>query len=156
MFNTKDNDNYETPNDAWDLILKHIPHDRVIYEPFYCTGHSGEYIRSKGFEVVHEESDFFQGVDRHYDMIVSNPPYSIRPAVFENLHALGKPWAMLVPLTTLSTLYFQKWFGDGRRLQVVMPNKRVQFLKGGSPTKKCNFDVAWLCWDLALDAGLTF
>ena len=50
-------DDYMTPKYAWDNIRHLIPVDKVIWEPFYGDGKSGEYLRELGFEVIHEPID---------------------------------------------------------------------------------------------------
>lgn len=148
-------DDYETPDEIIDIILHRISHDKVIYEPFFCTGRSGRYIESKGFNVIHRNEDFYTSSPPMYDVIVSNPPYGDRARVFQKLYDIGKPWAMLVPLSTLENQYFTKLFGDGSRLGVILPKRRVDFIKNGKKTTKCSFATAWLCWDMGV-LGLTF
>ena len=41
-YNPKIYNHYITPNPIWDDIKKYIPTDKVIWEPFYCNGQSGE------------------------------------------------------------------------------------------------------------------
>ena len=38
-------DDYMTPRSAWENIKEFIPSDKVIYEPFYGDGSSGETLR---------------------------------------------------------------------------------------------------------------
>ena len=52
-------DDYMTPEIAWINIKNFIPADKIIWEPFYGDGKSGEYLEKLGFNVIHDKSDFF-------------------------------------------------------------------------------------------------
>ena len=63
IFNAKSFTNYDdymTPFTAWSDIKDFIPKDKVIWEAFYGNGTSGDYLRQLGFNVVHDEIDFFE------------------------------------------------------------------------------------------------
>ena len=70
----KVHDDYMTPKYAWENIKQYIPKDKVIWEAFYGNGESGNYLREMGFNVIHEEVDFFE--NDLGEVIVSNPPFS--------------------------------------------------------------------------------
>lgn len=101
-FASKKNDHLETDTNTWDAVLKHIPKSMVIWQPFYMNGKCGEYVRSKGYTVVHEEKDFFEWEPPHWDIIVDNPPYSIKKKVMERCSSFGKPFVLMLPLRTLT------------------------------------------------------
>jgi len=67
-------DDYMTPLSAWDSIKEYIPKDKLIWEAFYGDGQSGKHLEQLGFNVIHEEIDFFDN-DKG-DIIISNPPFS--------------------------------------------------------------------------------
>ena len=76
-FNTQsfiEYDDYMTPKYCWEWIKQYIPNDRVIWEAFYGDGKSGDYLKELGFNVIHEEDDFFE--NNKGDIIISNPPFS--------------------------------------------------------------------------------
>ena len=68
-------DDYMTPKYAWENIKEYIPRDKVIWEAFYGDGKSGKYLEELGFNVIHEQIDFFE--EDKGDIIVSNPPFSL-------------------------------------------------------------------------------
>lgn len=76
-------DDYMTPKSAWEAIKHLVPKDKVIWEPFYGDGRSGQILREIGFNVIHEDEDFFQ--NNKGDIIVSNPPFTMVPRVLERL-----------------------------------------------------------------------
>ena len=97
------------------------------------------------------------GLAERFDIIVSNPPFSVVKQIVKRLKELNKPWILLMPVQKLNTNYFREAFcedGDDK-LQLVFPYERVQFkkLEGGKEviTKtKCPFDCFYYCYDLNL------
>ena len=69
-----DYDDYMTPNYVWDWIKEYLPNDKIIWEAFYGDGKSGDYLTQLGFNVIHEQIDFFE--NDVGDIIVSNPPFT--------------------------------------------------------------------------------
>ena len=51
-------DDYMTPASAWENIKEYIPKGK-LWEAFYGDGTSGEYLIELGFDVIHEERDFY-------------------------------------------------------------------------------------------------
>ena len=85
MFNNDNlNDNYGSYDDLYTKIDKFIPKNKIIYEPFYLDGKSGECLKNMGCKkVIHEDIDFFTNVDKiEYEIICSNPPFSKRKLIF--------------------------------------------------------------------------
>ena len=119
-------DDFITPLSAWEQIKQFIPADKVIWEPFYCDGSSGENLRSLGFEVIHTDEDFFQS--NHGDVIVTNPPFSIKQAVLKRLKELGKPFILLMPAYVLSSVYWRETVGTQQFISLIPP-KRIEFLR---------------------------
>ena len=61
-------DDYMTPKDAFEDIQQYIPKDKVIWEAFYGDGKSGKYLQDLGFNVIHDQDDFF--VSNKGDIVV--------------------------------------------------------------------------------------
>ena len=118
-------DDFMTPKSAWEDISVYLPQNKVIWECFYGDGRSGGFLKELGFDVIHENIDFFE--NDMGDVLVSNPPYSLKKEVFTRLKMLDKPFVMLVPTTTLHTKYFKELFVDDR-IQVIFPHKKRQFI----------------------------
>jgi hypothetical protein len=150
-------DDYMTPKSAWEAIRHLIPNDKVIWEAFYGDGKSGEYLTELGFNVIHENIDFFE--NDIGNIIVSNPPYSISEKVVNRLAELDKPFIMIMPVSKLNTSYF-KVFKD--KIQLIIPKKRIHFLKlvdGKVPDKwknACNFDCFYYCYKIGLNKDITW
>ena len=55
------NDNYETPQLAFEMLLPYIDTSNIIYEPFYCDGKAKEYLNNIGYKnVIHENEEKLQ------------------------------------------------------------------------------------------------
>jgi len=140
-------DDYMTPKNAWSDIKHLIPKNKIIYEPFYGDGKSGEYLRELGFEVIHEKIDFFDN-DKG-DILISNPPFSIVPKILNRLFIIDKPFIMILPSSKLCTNYFRKYLN--KNIQIIIPKKRIQFIKNNTLTNSCNFDCFYYCYKINLD-----
>lgn len=136
-------DDYMTPKYAWENILHLIPKDKVIWEAFYGDGKSGEYLTDLGFNVIHNEDDFF--TSNYGDIIVSNPPFSKSKEVLTRLKLLDKPFILILPSSKINTQYTKTLFKDNN-LQIIIPKNRIHFIKqinGVIPDNwknACNFD----------------
>ena len=97
-------DDYMTPKYAWENIKNLIPKDKVIWEAFYGDGKSGKYLEELGFNVIHEEVDFF--TNDLGDIIVSNPPFSKLKEILLRLKELDKPFILICPSSKINTFYF--------------------------------------------------
>jgi hypothetical protein len=154
-------DDYMTPKSAWEAILKYIPKEKVIWEPFYGDGRSGQILRELGLNVIHEDEDFFQS-DKG-EIVVSNPPFTMVPEVLERLVQLGKPFILIMPSPKICTQYMRKLFSNiSDPIQVIIPRKRIQFVKlvnGKVPENydsKCNFDCFYYCWKMNLPRDIVW
>ena len=146
-------DDYMTPKSAWEAIKAYIPKDKVLWEAFYGDGKSGAHLRELGFTTIHEKIDFFS--NNKGEVIVSNPPFTMKKEVFQRLVVLDKPFIMIMPSSTLNTQYTRELFqGNTNRLQIIIPRKRINFNKivegKEVPSGHCNFDCFYYCWKINL------
>jgi len=149
-------DDYFTPEEVFHDFAPYVPHNSIIWEPF--PGDSDSIARmQKAYPtctVIGTTTDFFE-TDPPSDttLILSNPPYTIKPKIFARLQELDLPFAMLVPIPTFTKEYMR--FAQGK-MQVVVPKKRIQFEVGGEPLKRCPFDTLWLTYGFSLENDLNF
>ena len=94
-------DEQYTPRHAVLPIVKYLPRNAVIWCPFDTE--NSEFVialKEAGHEVVFSHiftgQDFFEYEPEHWDIIVSNPPFSRKREVVERCLALEKPFALLV------------------------------------------------------------
>jgi hypothetical protein len=161
-FNTKTflkHDDYMTPKSAWENIKHLIPRDKIIWEAFYGDGKSGSYLTELGFNVIHNEEDFF--TSNYGDVIVSNPPFTKVPEILKRLVELDKPFILIMPSSKINTQYFRKLFSYNENpIQIIIPKKRIDFQKlinGKQPDNwksTCNFDCFYYCWKMNLKTDI--
>jgi hypothetical protein len=152
-------DDYMTPKSAWENIKHLIPKDKVIWEAFYGDGKSGNYLKELGFNVIHEPIDFFE--NDLGEIIVTNPPFSLSKEVMKRLKDLDKPFIIIMPSSKINTSYFRENFMN-KGLQIIIPRKRIQFLKlidGKKPENyksDCNFDCFYYCYKIGFEKDINW
>ena len=163
VFHTKTfskHDDYMTPKHAWEDIKEYIPKNKIIWEAFYGDGNSGNYLTELGFDVIHEHLDFFTEPPDEWDIIVSNPPFSLSKEVLSKMLDYDKPFIMIMPSSKINTGYFRDWKDKG--IQIIIPKKRIHFTKlvdGKIPDKwknACNFDCFYYCYKIGLEKDIVW
>lgn len=150
-------DDYMTPKYAWENIQEYIPKDKVIWEAFMGDGKSGEYLEELGFNVIHNDNDFFESNEG--DIIVSNPPFSKSKEIIERLKELDKPFILILPSSKINTQYFRLF---KNQLQIIIPRNRIHFdkqIKGVTPKgwrNACNFDCFYYCYKMNLPTSIVW
>lgn len=157
-------DDYMTPLSAWNAINHFLPTGKIIWEPFFGDGTSGKNLMKLGHRVVHQKKDFFK-YEPEYDLIVTNPPYSLVKDIMPRLLELDKPFVLLMPSSKITTNYMRDWSHKG--LQIIIPRKRIQFIKctvnrfgriEPNPVQdnKCNFDCFYYCYKMNLPTDIVW
>lgn len=153
-------DDYMTPKYAWENIQQFIPKDKIIWEAFYGDGNSGNYLKELGFNVIHDEVDFFE--NDLGDIIVSNPPFSKSKEIMKRMKELDKPFILILPSQKINTSYMRDYFKGDKKLQIIIPRKRIHFLKlvdGKVPDdwkNACCFDCFYYCYKMNLSSDITW
>lgn len=104
------NDEFYTPDIALKPLLKYLPKDVVIWE---CTDYGKSNItkilKEHGYKVIStHKKDFDFLTDKpsfEFDIIVTNPPYSLKDKFLNKCYEYNKPFALLLPLTALEGIY---------------------------------------------------
>ena len=130
---TNNSDEFGTPEIAVNPLVKHLNREWKIWEPSATKSGIIDGLEKYGFKVIGTTTDFIS-TDVEFDCIVTNPPYTKKEEFLERAYSLGKPFAFLMPLTSLEgkirqSLY--KKFG----IQLIIPDRRINFLTpsgGGS------------------------
>ena len=149
-------DEIYTPEYAVKLLLKYLPKDKVIWCPFDTENSNYvKVLKENGYKIIYshisEGEDFFTYEPENYDIIVSNPPYSIKTNVLKRCYELNKPFALLLPITTLEGVERNKLFRK-YGIQVLVLDKRIDFYPA-TPHKEnkksgCWFNASYFCWKL--------
>jgi hypothetical protein len=152
----KDSDNYITNKNEWERIKQFIPKDKVIWSPFYCDGKMKEYFKEMGFDIIHEDKDFFSYTPE-YDLVIDNPPFSKKKEVLKKLNELDKPFILICPSMLLSYKYFQEYFKD-KNIQIIIPFKRINFKHLNSEKKNYSppFASFYFCYKINLPKDITY
>ena len=154
------NDEFYTPAYAIEPLLKYLRTYTHTQRPLniWCPFDTSDslfvqILRKEGHRVVntHLETghDFFvTDPPRWVDVIVSNPPYSLKNEVFQRLFSLGIPFAMLVGVVGLfeSKLRFEL-FRDND-FEIMYMDKRVSYFKDYADQKPAlnpPFSSVYLC-----------
>lgn len=153
------NDEYYTPKNEWLNIKKYIPKGKKIWEPFNSVENPGsfessKYLREMGFSVIARpydaktgKNDFFKS--NHGDIVVSNPPFTLKREVLTRLKELQKPFILILPLPTMNTIYFRKMFMNDKDFGIIIPKKRIDFNNKKNDTSNC-FECAFYCWKVGV------
>jgi hypothetical protein len=151
-------DDYMTPKYAWENIQQFIPKDKVIWEGFMGDGKSGEYLKDLGFNVIHDDDDFF--LSDKGDILVSNPPFSQSKNILNRLKELDKPFILILPCSKICTQYIRENFKDtAYPLQIIVPRRRINFTKINEDGtlfngNRCNFDCFYYCYKMNLERDI--
>ena len=141
MFGTRENDNWETPKEAYEDVRDLIV-GKIIWDPFYSQGRAAAFLMEAGAkEVIHEKRDAFDW-SPECELIVTNPPFSIKKRCLAYLLSLGKPVLILLPLADLASVWFREVVG-AHQYSMFVPKKRYAFLKDGKQMKGVSFPSVW-------------
>jgi len=163
LMKPKSNDNQQTPPAALVPLLPYLPESWFIWEPACGRGNLVRALARRGYRVI--GTDIQQGERLDFltwtpswiddvDLILTNPPYSLKDEFIRRCYELGKPWALLMPLTALGGQKRQNlWREYG--VQLVMLGRRVHF-DTGTGKSACWFESAWFTWGLNLPRDIIF
>lgn len=146
-------DEYLTPLYAVIPVAKYLKPHSLIWCPFDLEESLYvRYFKQEGHEVaathIHNGQDFFQTEPpQGCQYIISNPPYSLKTAVFQRLNELSIPYAMLVGSVGIFSAKGRfKLFKDGIE-QMVFP-ARIAYMKdykSGEIAANPPFDSCYIC-----------
>lgn len=126
----KESDEQYTPFYAVEPIVKYIPKKMKIWLPFDKEWSAfNQVLKANGYDTIcshiDDGKDFFKYEPKEWDIIISNPPFSMKDEVIKRVYELGKPFCLLLPLTTLQGKERFKYFKQG--LQLLSFNIRISF-----------------------------
>ena len=148
-------DEIYTPDYALKPLLPFIPPSvKVVWEPCWGQGHMAKHLNAAGYIVSGGPSEDFLTSGGCGDMIITNPPYSLKTKFLARAFEIGLPFAFLLPLTALEG----RERGDLYRkhgIQLIIPNRRINFITPNGGTSSW-FQTAWFTHGLNLDRDLNF
>ena len=146
-------DEMYTPAYALNPLVKYLSKDNCIWECAYGNGALANHLINLGFDIVGNGEDFLTTyID--CDVVVTNPPYSLKYEFLKRAYEINKPFAFLMPLTALEGIK-RGCLYDKYGLQLIIPNRRINFItpNGG---KSSWFATAWFTNGFNLDRDLNF
>jgi hypothetical protein len=150
---TAPRDNYRTPEEVVYPIVNLINKDKTIWE---CTGiengNIGKILRFSGFKVIetHIEKGFNFLTDKpnfDFDIIITNPPFSLKTEFIARCYEIGKPFMLLLPVTAIEGVARQKLYVK-YGINLLLFNRRVNYIRKEAKTGSW-FGSAWFCWNIA-------
>lgn len=152
-------DDFQTPPEALLPLLPYVQQDWLIWECAEGSGYLSQALRRYGFDVIGSDiltnQDFLTWQPDNFDCIITNPPYSIKHKFLVRCYQLGKPFALLLPLTTLETRTRQKLFQE-HGIEIILFDKRINFHQPTGAESKAWFATAWFSWGLDIGHQLNF
>lgn len=123
-------DDFQTPPIALAPLVPYL--HGTIWECACGKGNLSDELHRNGFDVI--ATDLYtelQGVDfltsfRECDFIVTNPPFSHKDQFLSRCYELGKPFALLLPVTSLGGQRRQNIYRK-HGLQIMMLGQRLHF-----------------------------
>lgn len=157
-------DDFQTPKEALDILIPYLNKDWKIWECASGKGNLVNALEQKGFDVL--ATDIIHGFDfvnhalaedRKFkiDCIITNPPFSLKTEFIKRCFELNKPFALLLPLTTLESEKRQVFFRK-HKIQLIIPNKRYNFETPSGKGSGSWFATAWFCYKMNLPNDLNF
>lgn len=146
-------DIFQTSFDATDLIARYLPKDATIWECAAGEGLIVQRLEHHGHTVI--GTDVLSGFDflsplmppPDFDIIVTNPPYSVKDAWLQRCFDLGKPFALLMPITAMGEQKRVKMYKK-HGIQVLLPKGRTEFITPSGKVGGSWFYAAWFCSQL--------
>ena len=153
-------DDFQTPPGALAPLLPYLNKDWVIWECASGKGNLDNRFDEFGYKVVASDiltgKDFLTHPPEFCHCIITNPPFKYKQQFLERCYEIGKPFALLLPLTTFETKKRQELFKK-YGLEVIFFDKRINF---ETPNKVENssvwFATAWFTHGLNIGKEMTF
>lgn len=152
-------DDFQTPPEALTPLLKYIPKNKIIWECACGKGNLVKGFENLGYKVTGSDAltgqSFFLYEPEKYDVIVTNPPFSLKQEFLEHAYCLGKPFAFLLPLTTFETRKRQDLFKK-YGVEVILFDRRINFETPSGNGSSSWFATAWFTNGLNIGSQLSY
>lgn len=151
-------DDFQTPIEALNPLLKYISKDWIIWESACGKGYLVNELTKRGYKVKASDiisgGDFFVYEPEKWDCLITNPPFSKKNEWIERCYELKKPFALLLPFSALETKRRQKQWSKG--LQLIILNERLNFETPNMRKSHSWFATAWFTYKLNLPNDIIF
>jgi hypothetical protein len=151
-------DLFQTPDYATDLIVPYLR--GVVWECAAGQGYMQRRLIHHGFDVI--ATDIQDGFNfltcaqkEYFDVITTNPPFSLKEEFYKRCLSYGKPFALLIP-TDVNQWILRAMMNDGA--QWLIPTRRIDYITpSGKQGKESNaqFHSGWFAVGLNLPSPIT-
>lgn len=156
-FSHSTEDEYYTPIYAVDIIVKYLKKDMVIWCPFDTS--ESNYVKrfiELGYKVHYthiDNGDDFLNYKPYFkfDVIISNPPFSIKNEVLNKCYEYDKPFCLLLPMTMFNSIKTVNIINKYNDVQFIIMDRRISF-NGQRP----NFTCWYVCRDFLDRSIITY
>ena len=151
LYSEGKNDECYTFEYAVEPILKYIPEGATIWCPFDDENSKFVQMISKTnpvvFSHINNGQDFYTYEPEHWDILISNPPFTAKRKIFERALSFNKPFALIMAATWLNDAAPKQVFKE-KDLQLLMFDKRMEFdRQNGEYASGITFSSAYFCWN---------
>lgn len=138
---TKESDECYTPASCLQPLTPFLDKTKTYYEATSGTSkHMLNGFRDLGYSFKGSTKNFFDcGLDDIQDGIVTNPPYTLKDEFLERCYDLGRPFALLLPVSSLQGGFRGKLFMK-YGISLLVYTKRIRFVSMGNQPA---FGNAW-------------
>lgn len=143
-------DNCYTPAIALQPLLPYLSRNKVIWECADGAGHISNALKQEGLQVVSTSietgHDFLTCVPPEFDIILTNPPYSLKyewiARCYDWFLNMGKPFALLLPVDFLGAAKGQAQLQRGDP-KIILFKRRINFILANGKNSGAQFATAW-------------
>lgn len=133
-----DSDQFQTPSHALPMVMRYIPKGSTIWEPCAGKGNIKRWLEENEYgcfatDIMYDPAfDFFKfnptlsrWADFDWRYIVTNPPWSLKIEWTIRCLELGRPFALLMPLTFLEAKGSE--LADKNCFEIIKPYYRIAY-----------------------------
>ena len=158
-------DDFQTPPIALEPLYKYLAPFTIVWECAAGTGNLSKALAKHGHSVI--ATDLLVGPKRGrmnfltdsiqfpYDAIVTNPPFSDKDGFLKRCYELGKPFALLLPVTAIGAQGRQNLYRQ-YGLQILMLGERIHFETPSGQGEGAWQEHAWFRLGLNLPKDILF
>lgn len=140
-----------TPPHATLPLLPFISSNHILWESAPGEGFMVNALVRQCCTVIFDpEQDFFEWEPLYWDIQVTNPPYSRKFAWLRRSYALGKPFALLLPVESIGAAQGNTLLA-AHGAELILFTKRINFhMPNKGYAGSAQFPVLWWTWGLNL------